>query len=259
MRLNGKRAVVTGAGAGIGREIAHVFTAEGAEIVAVDWNQDGNRETTRQIEAAGGKCSAIEADVSSSEDVARVFAQAGPVDIVINNAASSRGDGLLHELSDETWDSLLAICLKSVFLCTREALKSMMPRRSGSIVNISSVNGLLGIHLAAYSAAKGGIISLTRVAAVQYARFGIRVNAICPGTILSESSEQYYREHPEIAADLRGMYPAGEFGAVGDVAACALFLASQDANFINGAIIPVDGALTAVRQLPSIVPQDNRQ
>ncbi|SRR5581483_2679180 len=259
MPLNEGRALITGAGAGIGREIARAFARHGAEIIAVDWNPDANRETARLIHAEGGRCRAVEADVSSSGDIARAFAEAGPVDVLVNNAAYSQGDGLLHELSEETWESVLAICLKSVFLCTREALKSMVPRRRGAIVNISSVNALLGIHLAAYTAAKGGIISLTRVTAVQYARFGIRANAICPGTILSESSEKYYREHPEISAELQDLYPGGKFGTVGDVAACALFLASEEANFINGATIPVDGALTAVHRIPSIVPLKKEQ
>jgi 3-oxoacyl-[acyl-carrier protein] reductase len=186
--------------------------------------------------------------------VTSAFESAGPIDILVNNAASVQGDGYLMQLSGEAWDRVIAICLKSVFLCSREALKSMVPRRSGSIVNLSSANALMGIHLAAYTAAKGGILSLTRLTAAHYARYGIRTNAICPGTITSQTTEAFYKEHPESAVDLRALYPGGEFGKVKDVAACALFLASEEAAFINGAVIAVDGGLTAAHRMPDLKP-----
>jgi len=179
----------------------------------------------------------------------------GGVDILVNNAASAQGDGHLTELSGENWDRVLTVCLKSVFLCTREALKSMLPKKAGSIINLSSVNALVGVNLAAYSAAKGGILSLTRLTAAHHAAQGIRANAICPGTIMSESSEQFYNQHPDIGTGLRTLYPAGEFGTVQDVAACALFLASNEAAFINGIMLPVDGGLLATRSLPSLTPK----
>jgi 3-oxoacyl-[acyl-carrier protein] reductase len=254
MNLKGKTALITGTATGIGREIALRFASHGAEIVAVDWDEQNNQATAAQIKAAGGGCQAITADVSSETEVTKLFQVAGAVDILVNNAASVQGDGYLMDLSGENWDRVLAICLKSVFLCTREALKSMVPRKAGAIVNLSSANALMGINLAAYTAAKGGIISLTRLAAAHYARYGIRANVICPGTITSETSEIYYQERPELAAQLRSLYPGGQFGKVQDVAACALFLASDDAAFINGAVIPVDGALTATHQIPSVNP-----
>ncbi len=255
MRLTGRRALITGTGTGIGREIARVFAAEGAHVVCVDWNAKSNEETASLIAAEGGSSEAFAADVSSESDVVRVFAAAGPVDILINNAASVEGDGSLLDLSGEAWDRVLAICLKSVFLCSREALKSMVGKRSGCIVNLSSVNALTGINLSAYTAAKGGIVSLTRLLAAHYGPFGIRTNAICPGTILSESSELFYAEHPEITQELQALYPGGKFGKVRDVASCALFLVSDDAAFINGVALPVDGALSAVHRIPSITPK----
>lgn len=255
MKLKGRRALITGTATGIGREIALRFAAEGAHIVAVDWDERGNLETSAEITTAGGACETRKADVSSETEVLEVFRTAGDIDILVNNAASAAGDGMVMELSAENWDKVLAICLKSVFLCTREALKTMTARRKGAIVNLSSVNALAGINLAAYSAAKGGILSLTRVVAAQYAAYGIRSNAICPGTILSESSELFYRQHPEIDDGLRSLYPAGKYGKVEDIASCALFLVSDEALFINGAAIPVDGALLATRLIPALAPK----
>jgi 3-oxoacyl-[acyl-carrier protein] reductase len=246
--------LITGAGAGIGREMACRFSRSGDRIVALDCDAEGNAATAALIKTDGGSCDAITADVGSADDVRRAFQEAGPVDVLVNNAAFSRGDGLILDVDDVVWDRVLQVCLKGVFLCSREALKSMVERRAGAIVNISSVNATIGIHLAAYSAAKGGILSFTRVAAAQYARYGIRVNAVCPGTILSDSSEKYYREHPDISAELRAMYPGGRFGTVGDVAACVEFLASGEAGFINGAVFAVDGGLTGVHRIPSLTP-----
>jgi 3-oxoacyl-[acyl-carrier protein] reductase len=254
MTLDGKKALITGTATGIGREIALRFALSGADIVGVDWDDKNNRDTVDLIRGKGGSCLAMAADVSAEADVVKVFASAGDIDVLVNNAASVEGDDYLKELSGENWDRVLAICLKSVFLCTREALKSMVRCRRGSIVNLSSVNALMGINLAAYTAAKGGILSLTRLTASHYARYGIRANAICPGTITSESSELYYQKHEELGNQLRSLYPGGEFGKVQDVAACALFLASDMASFINGAVLPVDGALTAAHRIPGLTP-----
>ncbi|MGI8989930.1 MAG: SDR family NAD(P)-dependent oxidoreductase [Bryobacteraceae bacterium] len=250
MSLQGKTALVTGGGAGIGQQIVWRLAAEGARVISVDWDAAANEET-----ATGGLCVAVTGDVSKADDVRRAFDLAGPVDILVNNAASVHGDGFLHELPEGNWDKVVAICLKSVFLCSKAVLPSMMERRSGAIINISSVNGLVGIHFAAYSAAKGGIISLTRLLAAHYGGFGVRANTICPGTILSENSRLHYEERPELAADLLALYPGRKFGCPDDIASAVLFLASDQAAFLNGATIPVDGGLTAVRQLPTTTPQ----
>jgi len=252
MQLKGKTTVVTGGAAGIGQEIARRLAKEGARVISLDWTGDANQETAAAICASGGECIAVQGDVSVAADVQRAFEIAGPVDILVNNAAYSQGDGFLLDIAEDTWDKIQAVCLKSVYLCSRAALPSMVQRKSGSIINISSVNALAGIHLAAYTAAKGGIISLTRVLAAQYGGSGIRINAICPGTILSESSRVHYEARPEVTAELKALYPARAFGATGDIAAAVLFLASDQASFINGASIPIDGGLSAVRQLPSL-------
>lgn len=253
MDLKNKTALVTGGGAGIGQEIVRRLAEEGARVVSLDWNETANNETAAAICDMGGDCIAVSGDVSIEGDVQRAFDAAGHVDILVNNAAYSQGDGFLLDITEQNWDKILAVCLKSVYLCSKAALRTMVPRKSGSIINISSVNALTGIHLAAYTAAKGGIISLTRVLAAQYGGSGIRINTICPGTILSESSRIYYDERPEITSELKALYPARAFGSVADIASAVLFLASDRASFINGASIPVDGGLSAVRQLPSIV------
>jgi 3-oxoacyl-[acyl-carrier protein] reductase len=254
MRLKGKRAVITGTATGIGREMARLFAREGADVIAVDRDEENNLATARFINDAGQSCRAITADISKEQEVVPLFEDAGRIDILINNAASVAGDGFLTDVSADAWDNVLGICLRSVFLCTREALKAMMQQGSGAIVNLSSANAAVGINLAAYTAAKGGIESLTRLTASHYARFGIRTNSISPGTVMSENSEQFYRERPKIAAELLGLYPAGAFGHVRDIAACALFLASDEAAFINGTNGAVDGGLTSTRRLPSIAP-----
>ena len=254
MRLKGRQAVITGTATGIGRETAILFAREGAELIAVDRDEPNNQSTAKLINDAGGSCRIVTADISQEKDVIGLFRDIETIDILVNNAASVYGDGFLTDLSAEAWDNVLGICLRSVFLCSREALKIMMPRGSGAIVNLSSANAAVGINLAAYTAAKGGIESLTRLTAAHYARFGTRANSVSPGTVMSENSADFYRDRPQIAADLRSLYPASEFGHVRDIAATILFLASDQANFINGAIIPVDGGLTSTRRLPSIAP-----
>ena len=254
MQLSGHRAFITGAAAGIGQATAILFAKEGAEVFAVDVNPDENEKTAALICAQGGRCTPLTVDVSVEADVVTAFRRAGNVDILVNNAASAMGDTRIPELSGDDWDRVLAICLKSVFLCTREALISMRQKRRGVIVNVSSVNALAGINLAAYTAAKGGVLAFTRLTAAHHASEGIRANAICPGTIWSESSARYYKEHQELEAELRALYPDQNFGKVEDVASCALFLASDASSFINGIEVPVDGGLLATRPLKSLSP-----
>lgn len=255
MRLKDKTAMITGAGNGIGRETALLFAREGARVISLDVDEAGNEETARLVRAAGGSFEPVTGSVASAADVERAFALAGPVDVLVNNAAAWAGDGWLDQVSEEAWDHVVDVTLKGVFLVTRAALKTMIPRRSGIIINISSVNALCGIHLAAYSAAKGGVISLTRVLAIQYAPYGIRSNVICPGTIMTESSRRYYDQHPNAEAELLALYPGGKFGEPADIAHCALFLASDEAKFFNGSVLVVDGGMSAIQRVPSLLPR----
>ncbi|MDE3179555.1 MAG: SDR family oxidoreductase [Acidobacteriota bacterium] len=247
--LQGRTALITGGGNGIGREIGRVFALNGARVVSVDTDAAGNAETARLIREEGGVCEPVTGDVSVASDVERAFELCGPLDILVNNAAGLYGDGFLHDVSEADWDRTIAACLKSVYLCTRLALKHMMEQRKGAIITISSVNGLSGIHLAAYSAAKGALVSLTRLMALQYGPYGIRANAICPGTIMTENSRRVYDQNPEAEASLLALYPGGAFGEPNDIAECALYLASDRAKFVNGSIVVVDGGLTAIHRM----------
>ncbi len=253
LELAGQTAVVTGGGAGIGRDIACAFARAGARVVSIDVDAAGNAATARMVnDIRSGAGLAVDGDVASSADMTRAFRTAGGVDILVNNAAMARGDGWLHQIDEADWDRIVDVVLKSVYLCTREALKTMLPRRRGCVINISSVNALTGIHLAAYTAAKGGVLSLTRLLAGQYGPLGVRVNAICPGTNLTESSREHYAARPEIAEELRALYPGGEFGTERDISECALYLASDRGRFINGTTLTVDGGLSAVHRLASL-------
>jgi 3-oxoacyl-[acyl-carrier protein] reductase len=248
--FEGKHVFITGTAQGIGRTMALAFCDAGASVTGFDIDEDRNAETAS---LAGSGFLAVTGDVACAQDVERAVADRGPVDVLINNAASVAGDGLLHEVSEDTWDRITAVCSKSVFLCTRAVLPSMMQRRSGVILSLSSINALTGLHLAAYTAAKGGILSLTRLLAQQYGGYGIRAVAICPGTILSESSRIAYEAAPRLRDELYAMYPGHEFGVPQDIADCALWLASNRARFVNGAAIVVDGGMSSVHRLPSIV------
>jgi 3-oxoacyl-[acyl-carrier protein] reductase len=254
--LSGKNVLITGTAQGIGRAIAIRFTAEGAHVTGLDIDPGLNAETAK---LAGERFTALSGDVASAIDVAAAVEQCRPVDILINNAATVSGDGLLHQVTEEVWDRVSDVCLKSVFLCTKAVLPVMMKRRSGIIVSLSSINALTGIHLAAYTAAKGGILSLTRLLAQQYGRYGIRANAICPGTIMTETSRAACEAAPQLRDELYAMYPAGRFGVPDDIADCALWLSGDGSRFVNGTAIVVDGGMSAVHRLPSVLKVGSEQ
>jgi meso-butanediol dehydrogenase/(S,S)-butanediol dehydrogenase/diacetyl reductase len=248
MRLNNKIALVTGAGSGIGQAIAELFAQEGARVVVNDRYAERAQETARRITQAGGQALAVEADVSSSEAVERMVAQAlatyGRIDILVNNAAVGTGDDIL-EIDETAWDNGLGIVLKSVFLCSKAVLPSMIARKSGAMVNIASVNGLTGLGEEAYSAAKAGVINLTQNMAIKYGRFKVRANVICPGTIQTPIWQKQLEKDPQIFERLTPWYPLGRIGQPEDIARAALFLASDEAAWITGVTLPVDGGLMA--------------
>ena len=250
--FNGKKVLITGTAQGIGRAMAICFAQAGAQVTGLDLDSILNAETAT---AAGERFTAMEGDVASAADVSGCVERCGEVDILINNAATVAGDGLLHEVTEQAWDRVSSVCLKSIFLCTKAVLPGMMARRSGIIISLSSVNALTGLHLAAYTAAKGGVLALTRLLAQQYGGYGIRANAICPGTILTETSRIAYEAAPKLRDELRAMYPAGEFGVPEDIADCALWLAGAGSRFVNGAAIVVDGGMSAVHRVPSVLGQ----
>ena len=247
-RLAGRIALVTGGGSGIGRVIAHRFAAEGAPVVVADIVAQKAEEVAQEIGSAGGSAIATHTDVSVARDVAAMRASAeeafGHVDILVNNAAIDGGNDLLV-IDEATWDRDLTVCLKSVFLCSKELLPPMIERRRGVIINIASVNGLAYFANEGYSAAKAGMISLTKSIAVRYGRHGVRCVAIAPGTIRTPIWQQKVDREPEVFDRLTRWYPLRRVGEPDDVASAALFLACDEASWITGTVVTVDGGLLA--------------
>lgn len=248
MRLKDQIALITGGGSGIGQAIAERFAGEGAQIVVADRFVAHAQQTVERITAAGGHALAVAVDVADGAAVEAMAAQAlahfGRVDIVVNNAAIADGDDIVT-IDEATWDRNVDIVLKGVFLCSKALLPGMIERRHGAIVNISSVNGLTGLGQEAYSAAKAGVINLTKNMAIKYGRYNIRANVICPGTIHTPIWGAVLEKDPKIFDKLARWYPMGRVGKPDDVAKAALFLASEDAAWVTGAVLPVDGGLMA--------------
>jgi meso-butanediol dehydrogenase / (S,S)-butanediol dehydrogenase / diacetyl reductase len=244
-RFAGKVVVVTGSASGIGREIARQFTGEGARVAIADIDGPAADATAAEL---GPSSLAVEVDVSVEDAVERLFARVGtelgPPDVLVNNAAIAVGDGLL-DMDAATWDRDVSVGLRGAFLCTRAALRTMVERRQGAIVNITSVNALAALGYESYSAAKAGLISLTQSTAVAYGRHGIRANAIAPGSIRSPIWDERLEADPHLFERLVKWYPLGRMGEPEDVARAALFLASDDAAWITGTVLRVDGGLLA--------------
>lgn len=244
-------AVVTGAANGIGASVAERFSQEGATVVIADVDTEAGQEITDRLSDGPGDAVFIETDVSSRPSVESLFEaverQFGQLDILVNNAGGSFDDEKLHEIDDDTWHRNVDINLRGSFLCTQAALGPMVRSGGGQFVHLSSVNGLTGIGLTAYSAAKSGILAFSRVVATQYGLHGIRSNVICPGTIDTESRREEMDEHrnPDIESEWLDQYALGRLGKPKEVADAALFLASDLSSFVTGAELVVDGGLTA--------------
>lgn len=248
MKLQNRVAFVTGGGSGIGRAICECFAREGAIVVAADLIPARAVETAGRIAATGGVAMGLEIDVADSTKVKlaveSAITQYGRIDILINNAGLSVGDRIT-DFDEAMWDLNIDVVLKGVYLCSREVLPGMIERHDGVILNIGSVNGLMAIGESAYSAAKAGMVNLTQNMAIHYGEEGVRANLIAPGTIRTPIWDERLKSEPNAFEQLTPWYPLGRVGMPEDIAKAALFLCSDDASWITGAILPVDGGLTA--------------
>jgi NAD(P)-dependent dehydrogenase (short-subunit alcohol dehydrogenase family) len=257
MRLANKVALVTGAGTGIGRATGLLFAQEGARVVAQDVNADTAQETVQLIKQAGGEAVSMGGDVTSSAEAETIVKKAvdtyGRLDVLFNNAGIWRG-GTILDISEADWDRTMSVNVKGIYLVSRYAVQQMMRQESGSIINAASVAALRGSPMsAAYHASKGAVLLLTKCMAVDFGRYGIRVNCICPGIIDTQMADQLltYRSLGDddrkqaLLETYEARHPVGRFGQPGEVAKVVLFLASDESSFVTGAAWSVDGGLSA--------------
>ncbi len=254
-QLQGKVAIITGAGGGIGRETALRFVAEGASVVAVDLPGVDLEETARLVEGAGGTCLAVAADVTDETQVAAyveaAIARFGGVDALINNAGIEGAVAPLAQTDVEHFDRVIAVNVRGVFLGMKHVGPAIVARGGGAIVNVASVAGLGGTPgIVAYGASKHAVIGMTKTAAMEFAPAQVRVNAVCPSPVetrMMRSLEAGMNpDDPEaVHALMAASIPLGRYGEPGDIAALMCFLCSDDATFLSGAAIPIDGAMRA--------------
>jgi len=250
MELAGKVAVITGAGGAIGAATALLFAREGATVVLADIDDVAGPRAAGALAAEGHRCRYVSADVSREEDVATLIAATvhdyGTVDVLFNNAGVAGEHVPTAQLDRSTWDRIIAVNLTGTFLATKHAIGAMLAGRGGAVINNASILGLVGeANHPAYSAAKGGVIQLTRAAAIEYARRNVRVNCICPGFVETPLLLDGQHADAARAAVLKVQTPMHRLGQPAEIAQMALFLASNRSSFLTGAIIPVDGGYVA--------------
>ncbi len=248
--VNGKIALVTGAASGIGRESALLFAREGARVLVSDIDVEGGEKTSREICDRGGEAVFHQADICSEDEVKalveRCVAVFGGLDCAHNNAGTSGGIGLLHEIELEVWQRTLEINLTGVFLCMKHEIPVMMERGGGAIVNTASGSGIIATPgLSPYSASKHGVLGLTKTAAVENARTGVRINAVLPGSTDTPMLQAAMRANPSAKKMILASQPGGRFGLPQEIAEATVWLCSDRASFVSGDSMLVDGASVA--------------
>jgi NAD(P)-dependent dehydrogenase (short-subunit alcohol dehydrogenase family) len=251
MRIKGKVALITGSGSGIGKCSAQLFAREGATVIVNDLDPTKGEETVAEIVAGGGEACFLHADVTNAESVKEMaeagLAKYGRIDVLFNNAGIS-GVGALHEIEPDVWERVMNVNIRGVYLTSKYVLPSMMARQSGIVINMSSCVAEIGLaKRASYAATKGAVLALTKSMQVDYAAYGIRVNALLPGTIMTPFVENYLKQSyddPEAAIEsIKKRQLSGELGRPEDVAQAALFLASDDSKFMMGSPLYIDGGV----------------
>ena len=251
-KFNGKVAFVTGAASGIGRATALAFAREGARVVVADVGESANRETARQVEEAGGHALAVRCDVTNVDDIQAALAQTidafGRLDMAFNNAGvEPRKLVPTAETDIAEWDRIFGVDLRGVFLCMKYEIPLMLAGGGGAIVNASSGAGVIGIkNNAAYTAAKHGVIGLTRSAGLEYAAKGVRINAVCPGYIDTPMIERFAGSSAEARAQVIAQEPIGRMGTPEEIAGTVVWMCSDAAGFMIGHALVVDGGQTII-------------
>lgn len=246
--LNNKVAFITGAASGIGRATAVLLAQYGAKVMVTDVNSEVGNETTRLINESGGYARFYKLDVASKDQINRVcsaiFNSEGSIDLAVNNAGVGGGIGPLHEIPAEAWERMISITLSGVFYCMQQELKYMLTRGGGRIVNVSSLAGLNGIGTGShYSAAKHGVLGLTKSTALEYGAYNVRVNAVCPGFIQTSMLDDVPQEILDYSTQIR--VPMKRLGTAEEVAKTIAWLLSDQSSYINGDHILVDGGFKA--------------
>ena len=248
--VEGKVALVTGGSGGIGRATSLVFAQEGAKVVVADLLAEAGEETVQLIKSAGGEATFVKVDVTQAAEVEAMVKQVvktyGSLDCAFNNAGIEGGMAKTGDYAEDRWDQVININLKGVWLCMKYEIQQMLSQGSGAIVNTASVAGLVGFrHGPAYVASKHGVNGLTKTAALEYAKAGIRVNAVCPGVIKTPMFERGVQKNPRLEERFAAIHPIGRVGNPEEIGQAVVWMCSEAASFVTGIQMPVDGGFVA--------------